>query len=315
MYINPNFHEDSMGLPNQCMLCKAESNKQSSVTPHVFGDVDKKHAFYKCKDCDVIYLYPQLNLEQEKEFYAREFEKFMNDRSGTSAGWQGPIEHIKANQSQFQRRWHYLKNYLPSQGSILEVGCSSGFMLFPLKEQGYECYGIEPSGAFSEYVAKQGIPLFQSLEESNKKFDIIMNFFVMEHVREPREFIQACLSHLNLKGKLIIEIPNANDPLVSIYDVPAFERFYWSIAHHWYFSENSLKHMLEKIPNISYTILKDQRYDLSNHMTWARDGKPGGMGRFTAKLGGKLEEYYKEALVKSGYCDTLVLVIEGNVGQ
>jgi hypothetical protein len=45
-------------------------------------------------------------------------------------------------------------------------------------------------------------------------------------------------------------------------------------------------------------------------MIWARDGRPGGMGRFTAQLGAELEEAYKQALVRSRRCDTLIAVVE-----
>jgi hypothetical protein len=113
---------------------------------------------------------------------------------------------------------------------------------------------------------------------------------------------------LNPGGKIIFEIPNAADVLYSVYDIPAFERFYWSVAHPWYFTEQSLIYLLDKL-NRPYEILFDQRYDLSNHMTWARDGKPGGMGRYTAQLGEELEEFYKASLIKSKKCDTLIGVL------
>ena len=44
-------------------------------------------------------------------------------------------------------------------------------------------------------------------------------------------------------------------------------------------------------------------------MVWARDGKPGGMGRFTDTLGEELEDNYKQALIKAGNCDTLVGIV------
>jgi len=50
--------------------------------------------------------------------------------------------------------------------------------------------------------------------------------------------------------------------------------------------------MLDKLDS-EYEIILDQRYDLSNHLTWARDGKPGGMGKYTSLLGKELEEEYK----------------------
>jgi hypothetical protein len=33
------------------------------------------------------------------------------------------------------------------------------------------------------------------------------------------------------------------------------------------------------------------------------------MGRFTAALGGALEESYKQALIRAGKCDTLVAIV------
>jgi hypothetical protein len=50
-------------------------------------------------------------------------------------------------------------------------------------------------------------------------------------------------------------------------------------------------------------------------MVWARDGRPGGMGRFTALLGEELEETYRQALVRSGHCDTLVGILRKRDSQ
>ena len=140
------------------------------------------------------------------------------------------------------------------------------------------------------------------------RFDVILHFFVLEHIADPVAFLEAQLALLKPGGKIIFEIPNAADPLYSVYDIPAFERFYWSVAHPWYFSEPSLHYLLNQLGR-PYEILRDQRYDLSNHMVWARDGRPGGMGRFTKALGEEFEESYKQALIRIGKCDTLVGVI------
>lgn len=298
-----------MPLPNNCPLCSAKNEHQSVVTPHVYGDEQKKHAFFKCAVCDMNYLYPQLTPQEETRFYNKEFEGFMASRSGEKAGWEGPEKHIKANQVQFDRRWKYLQHYLPASGSVLELGCSSGFMLYPLKDKGYECFGVEPSGYFSQYVRERGIQVYDDISKVDRTFDVVMHSFVLEHVRDPVGFLNAGLGALNKGGKLIVEIPNGADPLYTIYEVPAFERFYWSIAHYWYFTEKALQHVLNQLSGVHCEILRDQRYDLSNHMVWARDGRPGGMGRFTDKLGQAAEDAYRQALIDSGYCDTLIAVI------
>ena len=136
-----------------------------------------------------------------------------------------------------------------------------------------------------------------------------MHFFVLEHISDPAKFLSDLLELLKPGGRLIFEIPNSADPLFSIYDIPEFERFYWSIAHPWYFNEKSLEFLLKKL-NLSFEIIREQRYDLSNHLVWARDGKPGGMGKFTDKFGEKMEEKYKELLIESGFCDTLVGIVK-----
>lgn len=302
-----------MALPEKCPLCLAGREKQSVVTPHVYGGSGQGHAFFHCHDCDVRYQYPGLTPEEEARFYAAEFEGFMAGRAGNKGGWCKAEDHIRANEPTRIRRMKYLQPLMAKCSSLLEVGCSSGFMLFPFADAGHDCVGIEPSGVFREYVKGRGLPVFESLEQvlqldPKPQFDAILHFFVMEHIAQPKAFLESQLALLKPGGKIVFETPNAADPLYSVYDIPAFERFYWSLAHPWYFSEPSLHYLLDQLGR-PYEILRDQRYDLSNHMVWAKDGRPGGMGRFTDILGAELEEGYKQALIRSGKCDTLVGII------
>ena len=303
-----------MALPEKCPLCHAVGEKQSVVTHHVYGGAkNQPRAFFYCEVCDVRYQYPGLTPEEEARFYAAEFEGFMASRAGNKGGWHNAEDHIIANEPTRQRRMKYLAPHLDEHSRVLEVGCSSGFMLFPLAEAGHDCTGIEPSGVFSEFVKNRGLTAYDSLRQMQEvapdvQFDVILHFFVLEHIADPVAFLEAQLNLLKPGGKIIFEIPNAADPLYSVYDIPAFERFYWSVAHPWYFSEDSLHYLLKQI-GLPYEILRDQRYDLSNHMVWARDGMPGGMGRFTETLGLELEDGYKQALIRTGKCDTLVGVI------
>ncbi len=303
-----------MALPDKCPLCAAERTFQSVVTPHVYGGGARRgNAFFHCAVCDVRYQHPGLTPEEEAQFYAAEFEGFMSSRSGEGGGWLKTEQHIRANEPTRLRRMKYLAPYLTEGADVLEVGCSSGFMLYPLSKSGHRCTGVEPSGVFSEFVKSRGLPVYESLNQlqiqtPDARFDLILHFFVLEHIADPKAFLESQLALLKPGGRIVFEIPNAADPLYSVYDIPAFERFYWSVAHPWYFSEPSLLYLLGGF-NRPYEILRDQRYDLSNHMVWARDGRPGGMGRFTECLGAELEEAYKQALIRIGRCDTLVGVI------
>jgi SAM-dependent methyltransferase len=306
--------DESVTLPIQCPLCFAKQDKQTVVTTHVYGDSERAgRAFFHCNHCDVRYQFPRLTPEEDDRFYACEFEGFMERRTVNGGGWRRAEEHISINEATQLRRMKYLRPQLPDAARILEVGCSSGFMLFPLVKSGHECTGIEPSGVFSEFVKNRDLPVYASLDGLQKscptaQFDIILHFFVLEHIADPVTFLKTQLALLAPGGKVIFEIPNAADPLYSVYDIPEFERFYWSIAHHWYFSENSIEFLLKQL-GAEFQILRDQRYDLSNHMTWARDGKSGGMGRYTEVLGVEFEQKYKDELIRIGKCDTLIAII------
>lgn len=302
-----------MSIPDQCPLCRQPREQQDVVTRHVYGGKPGQ-AFFHCSHCDVSYLHPGLSPEEERQFYAAEFSAFMTGRAGAAAGWEQPEKHVSANDWMVARRMKYLEGRLPATGLVLEIGCSSAFMLYPLRERGLECVGVEPSGVFADYVRSRGIDCYESLEQLvegqryQSGFDVVLHAFVIEHVSNPRQFLQQQLDLLKPGGKLIFELPNSADALLTLYDVPAFERFYWIVAHRWYFSKPSLQYLLRTLAH-PFEILLDQRYDLSNHLVWARDGKPGGMGRFTPTLGAELENQYRQALVSSGHCDTLVGIV------
>ncbi len=299
--------------PKKCPLCKSKySKKHIVVSKKVYGDKKNKRAFYHCNNCDVRYQFPSLTPTEESKFYKNEFEKFMEKRVGKKMSWTNVNNHILNNQDTFKRRYQYIKKYLNTKKKILEIGCSSGFMLLPFKNKGYDCTGIEPSGFFNKFLKKKKIKVYPTLDDlkkkETKKFDLIWHFFVLEHVSDPINFLKDQISLLKKGGKIIFEIPNVADALHTKYIIKEFENFYWSIAHPWYFSKKSLKYVFKKVGKKSKIFL-DQRYDLSNHFFWIKEGKPGGMGKFTKIIGQDLEKFYKKELIKSGNCDTLIGVI------
>ncbi|WP_151900698.1 class I SAM-dependent methyltransferase [Sulfurimonas hydrogeniphila] len=292
-----------------CRVCKCKEN-QILRADYVFGGKDE-HNFWECSKCGVIYLYPYLTEEEEKHFYKKEFEKFMSKRVGDHRDWSNAQKHIDSNQDQVKRRWHFLANHLHKGKKILEIGCSSGFMMDAFKNVGLDCYGVEPSGEFLEFLKKNGHQAYESISElKNKesiKFDLIVHFFVFEHIANPFDFLKETYEMLNDGGVIIAEIPSATDVLTSVYNIPTFEKFYWSIAHHYYYNPQSLKYILDEL-GYKYELLAEQRYDLSNHITWMMDGKPGGQGRFDI-FSEKTLEAYRNDLINNWKCDTIILKI------
>lgn len=292
----------------KCRFCAAGSEFQKIKGEYVYGAPDNYH-FYICDKCEMVYLYPLMTEEQEKEFYAKEFEGFMHNRSGAEMDWSGPEAHVKSSRRERDRRELILPMDQMKGKRVLEIGCSSGFLLSHLKENGAEVVGIEPSGLFSKFVTQQKINVYSDLMDLSsaheRQFDFAIHYYVLEHIREPELFLRSIMEHLKPGGCMIFEVPCVSDPLVALYNVPAFDKFYWSFAHHWYFSKKTLGLLLDRVGS-RYKLFPEQRYDLSNHMWWMLKGKPGGMGKFSEVFSKETEEAYKKDLKHAWLCDTIV---------
>ena len=297
----------------KCRSCGSSSELQNLRAPIVFGDLKDEKAFYQCSNCDLIYMWPALDIEEEAEFYAKEFEKFMEVRSGVDVDWTGPEQHAISNAGNVSRRWNAMSKFCPEGSKVLEVGCSSGFMLDKFCEEGLDPVGIEPSGGFSKYLSKKGYKIFKDIDALPKSyqeyFDVVCHFFVLEHIADTRNFIRKKLELLRPGGVIFCEVPSGTDPLTSLYNIPKFEEFYWSIAHHYYFTPDSISYLMADLSIDNYAVIPEQRYDMSNHMNWLQHGVPGGQGKFNHVFGDELNNAYKADLISKGHFDTFFLII------
>ncbi len=298
-----------------CRSCSAPSSQQTVKGKNVFGGHANQH-FWLCDACGMIYLDPPLSEQEEALFYKKEFEKFMVSRAGNDVDWSGPDQHVRTNQREVERRMPFLSRYLKPGQKILEVGCSSGFMLSALRAKGMKVAGIELSGCFIDYVRANRISVFQNTLELKKAgftlFDMVIHYYVLEHARHPEDFIKKYMAFLPKEGLMVFEVPCAMDPLVELYKIVSFNDFYWSVAHHWYFTHQSLSNVLRRT-GFAFELYPEQRYDLSNHMTWMLDGKPGGLGRWSNIFGQELDNQYKKRLKELWMCDTIIAVLKKNL--
>src|SRR5207244_3180995 len=112
----------------------------------------------------------------------------------------------------------------------------------------------------------------------------------------PLAFLAAVVRICRPGARLFIVVPNVDDALLSVYKLPRFRDFYFTPAHQFYYSPATLGRLFVKASLGRHRILQKQRYDLSNHMQWMMDGRPGGMGRFDALFGEGLRREYASTL-------------------
>ena len=285
-----------------CRVCGSSDNVL--VSSSVSGAPES--IVYQCLSCELVYLFPIMTEEEEEAFYMSEFEDYMEGRG--SLGWESPEAHFKSYQYEGERRLPLVHPYLLQEDSVLEIGSSTGYFLDDLSRYVNSVVGVEPSMAYRNYALKRGIQTVDSLDDlKDSKFDVIALYYVLEHLRDPVDYLRQLQARLNKGGRILIEVPNVDDVLLSRYDIPNFGPFYWQKVHYYVFSKKTLMDVILR-SGLEVELFPEQRYDLSNHMVWMMEGRPGGMGRYTDFFSTELEDSYSSALKRNWLCDTLFAV-------
>ncbi len=180
---------------------------------------------------------------------------------------------------QFQsKRIERMESLLTPQSKILEIGCSTGHFLYSVKDRVSEAVGIELFHEHAEFaneyckVKVHEQPLDKA-HLSTSYFDIICMFQVFEHIPNPVEFLQTCKKYLKPGGKIVLEVPNTNDTLLTIYNTPIFRERFYAAPHHYYYNTDTIVKMLKR-GGFNGSARTVQDYTIYNHMHWLLTGKP-----------------------------------------
>jgi SAM-dependent methyltransferase len=136
---------------------------------------------------------------------------------------------------------------------VLDYGCGSGYGACILAKKAKSVVATDLSDAAildaqEKYVSDNLV--YKKIEEiSSQKFDAIISFQVIEHVKDDKVYIKTLKNMLNPGGILLITTPDRTNRLFRCIQKP------WNIYHLKEYSINSLSKLLSKCFN-EYTILK-----------------------------------------------------------
>ncbi len=129
--------------------------------------------------------------------------------------------------------------------SVLEIGSGLGYLTYALNKDGYQTKGIDISqNAINSAIAEYGhyyecVDLFDLSLSKKSFYDVIVMTELIEHVEDPRNFLQAASLLLKDGGKIIITTPNKNatsDQSIKWQnDIPP--------VHLFWFSEKSIEYL------------------------------------------------------------------------
>jgi len=191
--------------------------------------------------------------------------------------------------------------------SWLDFGCGQGGALLSLKDVAQSAEGAELQPGPREYLNSKGVKCHASLDSiPDETYDIITMFHVFEHLDDPIGVLEGCYKKLKKGGKLIVEVPHAEDALLSLYKSDPFKQFTLWSEHLILHTKHSLKTFINGSSFEVETVKSYQRYPLSNHLHWLANDKPGGHEAWSFLNSPELMNAYEVALSLIDKTDTIV---------
>ena len=217
----------------------------------------------------------------------------------------------KKKNSVIARRYEKLTALFPNVDSVLDIGAANGEFLNHIydRHEGLTLACIEPDQA-SKPSRDQSDWLTQYDDFAaapRGRFDLVCFFHVLEHIIDPAPFLSNCAELLSAGGRLIIEVPSMDDPLLSLYRISAYENFFFQKQHPYSYTAASLGRLLRHHGFEIERMIPHQRYGIENHLNWLCRGAPGGDDLFRQVFGGANSPYVK-SLEDSGHADAVIAI-------
>ena len=206
----------------KCYLCGSENSPRSDS---VRGSEEINVLQYK--GCSLVQLSDFSH--GDESFYAN---------SGMHGDEVQSISEWMLDTSDDSRRAKELNNLCVNK-EVLDFGCGNGGFLKRIKKYSSSIAGIELEKRVLDYYNNL-IKIFSSLNDVKTKFNLITAFHVVEHLKDPISVLRQLAELLEENGKLVIEVPNSEDALLTLYESEVFKKFsYWD-QHLFLFNAQTL---------------------------------------------------------------------------
>jgi len=231
-----------------------------------------------CPACDHGYLVQEQTVDA-KEYYGELYRQEYSHNAEAASTHAREIYEVYKNYQ--QERLRHISPYLTASSRLLEVGASAGQFLCHIKDKVSEVNAIELDKACCAFLnSEHGIAADAELLEhsrfASQIYDVVCAFQVMEHVEQPVEFLKSLQRATREGGTIFVEVPNLRDPLLSVWDVPTYRKFFYHTAHLHYFTEASLTKVAQaagfRADQIEIRFTQD--YNVLNHLHWIMNDGP-----------------------------------------
>ena len=189
----------------------------------------------------------------------------------------------------------------------LDVGTGAGGILDLLVPLASETRAVEPQPAAREALRACGYVVHPTLDEAQDGHaEVVTLFHVLEHLVEPVAALGTIRAKMAPGGELVVEVPHANDFLLSFLESEEFKAFTLWSEHLVLHTRRSLAAFLERAGFRDVAVTGCQRYPLANHLHWLARKRPGGHLAWKQLRTPELDAAYARMLDDLDMTDTLV---------
>ncbi|HDQ14819.1 MAG TPA: class I SAM-dependent methyltransferase [Sediminispirochaeta sp.] len=198
--------------------------------------------FSRCRRCGALFQNPQpqteeLHLRYDEAYFHYERENEEDYFELARKGLEDVDFFTQVEPELFESR---------KEPRILDVGCATGRLLEYMKGRGWREKGVEVCVPSAEYARKRrGLDVLaqsvESLDGAEATFSVVHAAHLIEHLNDPRAFVQRMYRLLKPGGYLILTTPNSDGLQARLFAAS------WRSAipdHMVLFSKKSLAHLL-----------------------------------------------------------------------
>ena len=290
-----------------CEICGAEQwapAYHGSIRDGAFGFLVEEAEVRRCDGCGV-------------ERLAEEF--CLPDAAYTTAEYRRKLQqgldsqdYLKTHNPLQIHTLRVSKSLLLGNAIVADAGCAGGSLLDHVRDVTSEQVAIEPCDIYHERLAAQGYHVFPGLVQAASKWagrvEVAFSVHVVEHVSNPRSFLEAIRTLMAPGGRLVLATPNRRDLLMELLP-DHYPQFFYRVVHRWYFDADSLAECAKRAGWEVEAVQPVQRYGMANTLRWLRDKIPGGAERLPG-INADADGWWKNHLETEGRAECLYLILE-----
>jgi len=215
MFINGQPKSEYFYCVEKCPICNSNKLK------YLFNQWGI--SYQKCKSCEFVFSNPRLTDAGAFTWYNSEYYTAAMQSEHFIAEKYDKYHSISLNKLHFNKFIELFKQLeLPVNTSIVDVGCGSGAILHFLKDElGYcNVKGIDlnkSNAIFAKNFRKIDIDLKDVSElDGTQKFDLVITTENIEHISDPKLYIDKLCNIIKTTGYLCITTPHNDNTATSV---------------------------------------------------------------------------------------------------